>query len=108
MNNKRLGHLKELLRHDPDDPFLHYGIAMEYVSMEKFGEALEAFDEIFQRFPNYVPNYYQFGKLLFETGSGDRSLSVLKTGIGVAQKAGDRHAASELSALLEVIEDELE
>lgn len=108
MNHKRLEQLQELLKADPDDPFLHYGIAMEYLGNEDFGAALAGFEGILKQFPDYVPNYYQFGKLLFETGSGERSVEILRAGVEVARKAGDRHSQGELASLLDDIEDELD
>lgn len=93
-----------MLAAEPNDPFLHYGVAMEHLSAEDWGAALNAFQELQAQFPDYVPTYYQYGKLLFETGKQSESVVVLQKGIEVARIAGDRHALGELNQLLEDIE----
>lgn len=105
MNHKRLDHLRDLLKAEPNDPFLHYGIAMEHLSRENWSEALAALKELITRFPEYVPSWYQYGKLLFETGHPEKSAEILTQGIDYANKAGDRHAAGELKTLLDDVED---
>lgn len=105
MNHKRLDRLREMLAAEPDDPFLHYGVAMEHLSAEDWTAALAAFQDLQAKFPHYVPTYYQYGKLLFETGKGQESMRILRQGMDVARAAGDRHALGELSQLLEDIED---
>ena len=95
--------IEELLADDPNDPFLLYGLAMEYVSARDDAEAVRRFDALFAAAPDYVPGYLQAGQALNRLGREGEARSVLLRGIAVAQKQGDRHAAEEMQALLDVI-----
>jgi Tfp pilus assembly protein PilF len=93
--------LEELLELDPDDSFVRYGLAMEYVSSGQDDEAVKFLDELLRRDPNYVPAYLQAGRALIRTGDDDRARDVLRRGIAVARRTGDEHAAGEMAGFLE-------
>lgn len=107
MNHKRLDRLREMLAADPTDPFLHYGIAMEHLAAEDWAMALDVFELLHTQFPQYIPTYYHYGKLLFETGRAGDAHALLQEGIKIAQQAGERHALGELRMLLDEVEDHL-
>jgi Tfp pilus assembly protein PilF len=92
--------IEELLALDPDDSFLRYGLAMEYVSAGSDEEAVRIFEELSQRDPNYVPAYLQAGQALARLGREESARQVLRSGIAVANRAGDSHAAGEMTSLL--------
>ncbi|MFO0926398.1 MAG: tetratricopeptide repeat protein [Gemmataceae bacterium] len=92
--------IEELLAADPDDSFLRYGLAMEYVSGGDHEEAVRIFRELIDRDPNYVPAYLMAGQSLARLGREDEAGEILRTGITVATRTGDAHAASEMSGLL--------
>jgi Flp pilus assembly protein TadD len=95
--------LEEMLREDPSDPFLHYGLAMEYVSAGDDAEAVRRFEQLLTVVPTYVPAYLQAGQLLIRLGRDDEARAVLRRGIGVAQTAGDAHAAGEMEGFLDML-----
>ena len=101
MINKRLQQLIEFRADEPDDPFLKYGIALEYLSMKAPEIALPWFEDLISNHPEYVPTYYQFGKLLWELEKPEESIRILKKGIEIATIAGNHHAVGELKELLE-------
>ncbi len=104
MAKTRREQIEALLAEDPNDSFLWYGLAMEYVSAGLNEEARKAFAELRQRFPEYVPGYLQAGQLLAKLGREDESRETWKTGIGVARKMGDLHAAGEMEGFLASLE----
>lgn len=106
MNEKRLTQLKQLLSADPDDPFLVYGIAQEYLSAGNLSEAKAYFARLTTEHPSYVPTYYHYGLTLYHLGEAKAALETWRTGIPIAEKAGDRKAAAEMRELLEDLEDE--
>lgn len=104
MNQERLQKLQEYLQNDPSDPFLVYAIAQEY---DRGGEEIEAenwYRRLLTEHPTYVATYYHFGKLLERTGKTAEAIQMYETGIEVAIKAGDRHAAGELREALESLD----
>src|SRR5262245_41238744 len=56
--------IEEMLVEDPTDAFLHYGLAMEYVSAGQFDEAIRRFRHLIGIAPEYVPAYLQIAQAL--------------------------------------------
>lgn len=105
MNEKRLAHLNQMLTADPEDPFLLYAIALEYMNGERLEEARTGFKSLMDRHPSYVATYYQYAIVLVKSGELEEAEKVLATGIELARKAGEMKTANELAMLLEDLED---
>jgi lipopolysaccharide biosynthesis regulator YciM len=58
---------------------------------------------VVDRFPEYHAAHFQLGQLLADDGDTDRATRILQEGIAAAQKAGDRHAAMEMTESLNSI-----
>lgn len=99
----RLERIRALAESRPDDPFAWYSLAMEQKKTDVPG-ALALFQRVHDRHPAYVPNYYHYAKTLDEAGDAAAAVVIYREGITVARAAGDDHAASELSAALELLE----
>jgi Tfp pilus assembly protein PilF len=92
--------LEELLELDPNDSFVRYGLALEHVSAGQDAEAAAAFEELLRRDPGYVPGYMQGGLALMRLGEDERARDTWRQGIEVAKRAGDEHAAGEMTGFL--------
>jgi tetratricopeptide (TPR) repeat protein len=79
-----------------EDPMVGYGLAMEYRSLERYDEALAAFEALRARTPTYVPMYLMCGLMLDHLGRTDGAREWFIAGIDAARARGDAHAASEL------------
>ncbi len=90
-----------MLAEEPDDVFLHYALALAYVSEGNRPEALDRLQQVIERDSDYVAAYFQRGQLLAEGGDHQAAREVVTRGISVAQKVGDAHAAEEMSGFLE-------
>lgn len=102
MSDDRLATLLDYLRDDPDDPFVRYALAQEYLKRGETAEALRFFEELAADQPEYVGTYYHLGKLYEALGRTDDAVRTYRAGIDAATKASDTHARAELqSALLE-------
>lgn len=86
-----------------EDPFVWYGLAMEFRSLGRFDEALATFETLRARTPDYVPMYLMCGQMLESMGRAEDARSWLGSGVEVAQKKGDSHAASELQSALQAL-----
>jgi tetratricopeptide (TPR) repeat protein len=99
-----LDQLLPLLAAEPDDPFLRYGVAMEYARQGRHDEALAEYAELARRHPEYVAGYFMAGRAAEQKGDVEQAKVLYKQGIAAAQKTGDAHAAREISEALMMIE----
>src|SRR5262245_1057798 len=97
----RIEKLKTFLNADPSDSFSRYALALEYVKVDQIDDALQAFETVRDKDPNYVATYYQLGQLYQKIGRRHEAEKTFRTGITVAAKAGDSHTQSELEGALE-------
>jgi predicted Zn-dependent protease len=99
-SSKRLDFLVKMTSTGNEDPFVWYGLAMEYRSLSRFDEALATFEALRTRTPDYVPMYLMCGQMLEQMGRAPDARAWLTSGIVAARAKGDAHAASELEGAL--------
>lgn len=99
----RIEQLIVFLKESPEDAFLNYALATEYVGLGDDGKAEEIFRILLEKQPDYIATYYHLGKLLERKADKDAAILIYEKGIEKAKKSGERHSLSELqSALLEL------
>lgn len=103
-SRSRKEQIEALLAADPNDSFLRYGLAMEYVSAGLNDEAVRHFQELVERDPDYVPAYLMGGQALARLGREEEARALLQAGITVATRKEDYHAAGEMSGLLATLQ----
>lgn len=96
----RVAALRTLLKVDPTNDFVRYGLAQEFVKNGNDGEALKEFRRILEENPDYQAAYYHAGKVLERLGRIEEARSVYSQGIQTSLRTGDLHARSELEAAL--------
>ncbi len=107
MYNNRLEQLKLFLKDTPNDPFLHYAMALEYLKLGEDQQALSIFTQLIETSPNYVGTYYHRGKLQEKLKMFDDALMTYKVGMETARKLQDNHSYSELLSAYNSLHDEL-
>ena len=95
MNIERLKKLEKFLEKEPDDPFLLYAIATEWLNEDR-DKAREHFDLLLKDHEDYVGTYYHAAKLYETLGDKERAEDIFKKGIIIANNSGDHHALREL------------
>jgi predicted RNA polymerase sigma factor len=95
--------IEELLKDDPNDPFLRYGLAMEHVSAGNDTEAARCFQGMFKDLPGYVPAYMQGGQVLSRLGRVDEARAAFERGIAAARQQGNMHAAEEMQGMIDLL-----
>jgi Flp pilus assembly protein TadD len=100
----RLAALRDFVAKSPDDPFPRYGLAMELANRGLLEEACQAFQELLDRKPDYVPAYLMYGNALARAGRRDRAVEVYRSGAEVSMRRGDTHAHGEIVAALAALE----
>jgi tetratricopeptide (TPR) repeat protein len=96
--------LQKLLAADPADPFLLYGLAQEYAKTGDIARAVEFYDKCLAADPAYCYAYFHKARVQQQSGQVAAAVATVKAGMAAAKKAGDGHAASELSGLLDELE----
>ncbi|MEW6199981.1 MAG: tetratricopeptide repeat protein [Planctomycetota bacterium] len=99
----RLEQLRQLAAALPADPLTQYGLALEYVSLERWDEAIAAFDETLRIDARYAAAYFQKARALLRRGRRGEAAATLEVGIAAAEANGDAHAAAEMRKMREAI-----
>lgn len=100
MQKTRLDTLAELAAKDPKNAFARYGLAMELARLGRLAEAGEAMKALAADLPDYLPTYFQAGKIFEKLARTAEARSFYERGIEVAARAGNAHARDELAAAL--------
>lgn len=95
--------LKEILAANPNDAFARYGLAMEHANAGDTVTALAEYEKIVAATPDYVPAYQMAGQLEMNLGHDAEARGWLERGIQAARRAGNRHAESEMQAMLDTL-----
>lgn len=97
----RLTALKQFLEQNPNDAFARYGLAMEYARTGEVDAAMSEFKVLLQANPDYTAGYFQAAQALARVERLEEARQMLRQGIASAERTGNAHAKSEMSAMLE-------
>lgn len=106
MNTARLQQLLTFQEQTPNDPFIQYALATEYIAGKDDTTAQTYFEKLIQDHPEYIGTYYHYGKLLERQNQPEKAITIYQTGIMIARKINDRHAGNELKEALAMINGE--
>ena len=95
MNSDRIRQLELFLHETPDDPFLLYALALEYLRVNP-EKAAGLFTRLLDEFPDYLPTYYQAAGFAAARGETENAASIYLRGIALAQLQKDPLALREL------------
>lgn len=98
--SKRLATLQALVEKGTTDAFVHYGLAMEYRSLDRIDEALQTFTALRASHPEYLAMYLLCGQMLAGEGKPDEARDWLSAGLELAVRKGDGKAKGELAEAL--------
>jgi tetratricopeptide (TPR) repeat protein len=96
----RLEQLRQFIHDDPNDPFNYYALALEYAKSD-VETAITQFEVLIQKYPDYLPTYYQAGNLFEATGNREQAVDVLKKGIALAKQQQQYKTLRELQSVLD-------
>lgn len=100
----RLEQLKEFLKDSPQDPFLKYALATEYLKLGNQDEALKGYTDLISNHPDYVGTYYHLGKLYEKMNRVEDARDIYKKGMVITQQKRNMHALSELRGALSLLD----
>lgn len=99
MATTRLEKLLEFYKNEPNDEFLKYALATEYLSLNETDKALGFYQDLVNNHPNYVGTYYHLGKLYEKLDRIDDAIKTYEQGMLIAKQKRDNHALSELQGV---------
>lgn len=100
MNHSRIDLLEKFIAEDPNDPFNHYALALEYLQTNP-AKASELFDEILIHHPDYLPVYYTAGTFYAELANEMKALEILTKGVELAERKSDFKTLRELKSAIQ-------
>lgn len=92
--------IEEMLAGEPNNAEMRYMLAMEHVTEGDDAGAVQHFEQVMTAAPAYPHAYHQGARALARLGRVDEAKALLVRGIPVAQKAGNDHAAGEMTEFL--------
>jgi tetratricopeptide (TPR) repeat protein len=102
----RIDMLVEMLKKESGDVFLNYALALEYATdINTAGDAEQLFRRVIDKDENYIPAYYQLGKLYESTLRTKEALDIYKKGLDKATLQKDNKAVNEFGEAIFLLED---
>ena len=99
MEISRLDKLLEFIKNEPNDEFLKYALATEYLRLNQVDKALAYYEDLTANHPQYVGTYYHLGKLYEALNRKDDAIKIYEKGMEITKAKRDNHAFSELQAV---------
>ena len=97
----RIDTIKQLLSQNPNDIFLNYALAMEYMSISDWNSAIIQLEWIRNNQSDYLPLYYQLAHVYEEINDTDNAIVIYNEGINIAIKHSNKKTELELKSALE-------
>ncbi|MCC6818165.1 MAG: hypothetical protein IT245_04680 [Bacteroidia bacterium] len=97
----RKSQIINMLELNPSDVFLRYALAMELVSENLTSQAIDSLVQIKISNPEYLPIYYQLGKLYESQNLNDLAIESYEQGMELAALNNEAKTLSELKSALE-------
>jgi predicted Zn-dependent protease len=99
MANPKIEQFKKVLKMDPQDETMWFGLGKAYMGDENWEEAISALDQCLAVKPTYSAAFYALAQSLHRHGDLDRCLTVCNEGIQVATANRDLLVIKQLEEL---------
>jgi Tfp pilus assembly protein PilF len=103
MKQERIQKLLEFLEETPGDLFVKFALAMEYSSETNMNKAEQILREIISADKDYVPAYFQLGKILEHSSRIAEALSFFEKGLELAKQKNDAKNIREFQAAIDAL-----
>lgn len=100
MAQSRIDIFVEMVKQQPDDAMIWYGLASEYVKAERWSEAADALCNVVRLNPDYTAAFQMLGTTLMNQGQSEEARSIWTQGIEVANRTGAWKARQHMEGLL--------
>lgn len=99
-NQERIARFTKMAEADPDNELGHYSLGKALVEEARFGEAVPSLQRVIELNPEYSRAYQILALAQSKLEQGDAALATLRTGIGVADRRGDKMPRDEMAKLM--------
>jgi tetratricopeptide (TPR) repeat protein len=103
-DESRVAALQEILKENPNDAFARYALGLEYSGAGETEAALAEFAKLVEVHPDYTNGYFMSAQALARVERIDEARVMLRKGIESARRTNNRHALSEMEAILDELE----
>jgi predicted Zn-dependent protease len=100
MTQSRIDVFTAMAREQPEDGMIWYGLASEYVKLERWSEAAEALRHVVRLNPDYTAAYQMLGTALWNQGENEEARRAWADGIETATRTGAWKARQHMEGLL--------
>ena len=92
--------IEAMLRLEPQDQFLRYGLASEYRGEGRLEESVDVYRGLMADEQPHVPSFLMAAQILIELDRINEARAALREGVEIARQQGNSHAAGEMGELL--------
>jgi len=100
-DESRVAALKKTLEANPSDALARYALGLEYSGSGETDAALVEFQLLLAAHPDYTNGYFMSAQALARAERNDEAKTMLQQGIASARRTGNKHAVSEMEAMLD-------
>jgi len=100
MTQSRIDIFAEMVKQQPEDAMIWYGLASEYVKAERWSEAADALQSVVRLNPDYTAAYQMLGTALVSQGQREEARRTWTQGVEVAKRTGAWKAQQHMERLL--------
>lgn len=100
MSQTKIDAFTAMLKDQPDNEMIWYGLANEHTKLARWPEAIEALRQVLRIKPDYTAAYQMLGSALLNNGKAAEAQRVWQAGIEVANRMGAWKARQHLEGLL--------
>jgi tetratricopeptide (TPR) repeat protein len=104
-DDSRVAALQEVLKGNPNDAFARYALGMEFSGSGETEAALAEFAKLLEAHPDYTNGYFMSAQTLARAERIEEARIMLQQGIESARRTNNRHALSEMQAMLDELEN---
>jgi Tfp pilus assembly protein PilF len=101
----RIDMIIEMLKNEPSDLFLTYALGVEYVAELSLQDAEIQFKKTLEIDKDYIPAFYQLGKLFESQLKNTEALHYFKLGLEKAKEQKNNKAINEFGEAIFMLED---
>ncbi|MBL7931542.1 MAG: tetratricopeptide repeat protein [Bacteroidia bacterium] len=106
VNTGRIDMLYGMLKKEPNDLFLNYALGMELLNnASDLSIAKQQFQKVLNLNPEYVPAYYQLGKLCELLVENTEAMNYYQKGLQLAKQQSNNKAINEFGEAIFLLED---
>lgn len=100
MSQARIEAFEEMLKEQPDEAMIWYGLAMEYSKLQEWNKTANALRNVIRCNPDYTAAYQMLGTALQNLGKKEEARHVWTEGIETATRTGAWKARGHMEGLL--------